>query len=1132
MKPGEGINFIKQKNQRHSGVTSSTNKFNFIRPIAQVLRTSLAMKTSLKKYGKTWSSTSKNDLSMAEMETNIKTINIKNLNIEKNKDYDKQEGDKALTQLLKMLQKTYEQETKHKENKKFGSEFRNREENFSLTKQEEEKKKTESMYQMKKSKNKLRTSNNSDFKSISSISKKKTMIPVTKKANNMINKIEEKPREEEEMGVSQKEIRKSTQKIFHMKKDEAPISRPKSKSKNSFSGSQAKPIRLTHEPLIPKKMGTFIDTESEINPASLLTAEPQKLTNLISQETQGFSINVHNFEESKTLSEMGSMPMKVIQDDASFNLTNNTGITPGISVLKTEISPDLKDAIQGNYAGGSSRIVEPNSNTGAISQNTRGKNNIDSDLWFIDKKNGKQDMEQLFKNNNMNIQGINFSGNPSNLVGKKFNNLGISSDNIRGLVENLADSSQREIEKNQNSKMNLTEILETKPGTFQKTEHVDNMMSMDKTSGFDKSLGGLLSQGKRTSMNTQNLNNLLSDLNSKNTTQNNIQFSRELNELQRDMIKKKIDEQNLTVNSGNVIHEVHSSQATGGTSSSNNTGMKKSDIFEVGDFGVAGRQSVIPEDQNEDFEGMDMAFKKKRNESNLLVESNLPSQNETILSLPNQTQYQNSHLLDKTDNFVHSQHMKTYNLGSLASLNKTNLEHTTAGSRREHVNPIESTNIDEMLDNMTEGGHSKAMKRHKTIEEIEEEKKNENFYNHLEKEIGEEGNDFNTLGSKDLQNLAKQNAEEMGDFNSMNLGAFRTNSNGDIYKHLQTDISGMMNGFDDDNKVNMTMNMTLNNTMNNTMNMTQMSGLHPVQGGGLGVDSTLDMVQRQMKTNNSVVSKCRWNESGVDGIKGGSRFDSNANDSFNLVLGGPDLNNDLTMRDSDFKDNDLVVKMSNNDSMHFLKKDDYFKNRFGTNNNSSKRHEYSVLKDDEDDAQIKGMSQIHRLTSREEYGTNQSHYHTIKNKFESNNIYNSNYADSQYRGKFGDEPENMNCGPELKDMEIEYPELNTKGYRLTDSSINMGNPMHNPGESSMMENSKIIGGKKNFKMENSFNIDHKDLSAMGLLSQTSASNDQQKTIVNKLTNFNFNKGTLGLDITERYQSNPDDLQQQSFETAL
>ena len=203
-----------------------------------------------------------------------------------------------------------------------------------------------------------------------------------------------------------------------------------------------------------------------------------------------------------------------------------------------------------------------------------------------------------------------------------------------------------------------------------------------------------------------------------------------------------------------------------------------------------------------------------------------------------------------------------------------------------------------------------------------------------------------------------------------------------------------------------------------------------------------------------------------------------------------------------------MVKMSDNQSFHFLKKDDFLNNRFGTQNQSNNQNEYSILKDPLDDDKVKGNSEMRGITAKDEYGTNQSNFQTLKNKFESGNIYNSNYAESKYKQGFGDGPENMADGPELKDMDIVYPEINQKGYNLTDSSINMGKPFQSNQDFSLIEDSKVIGGKiigKNVH-DSSYNLGNKDLSAMGLLSQTSSMNDQQKTIINKLGKFPLENG--------------------------
>lgn len=1097
---GQGVNFIEQNTRRLGKVSSSTNNLTVKKSIRQVFGMSMALKKSQKMWNKTWSSRPNKPGSINEGGGNPKTIDLNTLTIQINKNFDKSENSKAMKRFLNMCRNVFDKEKSNSKNGQFGSEFRNREQNFS-TKTNGDSKKTESMFQVQKSLNNLRKSGQNDFKSISSISKKNKIIPGTNKKGSMIMKIDEKPQEEDDtLDKSQKNIQRSSQKIFHIKKDEPVKLISQSESKSNIKAAPVKPLRITNEPLIPKKVGSFINSVKE---GSKNSTAPKIMGSLISKKSKTISGNTMQFEESKTLSELGSMPIRVINEDASFNLTNNTGITPGISILKKEISPDLKQAIEGDWAGGSSRIVEQPENEGPM-ENAAAKKDIDSEVWMLQNPQGKQDMDQLLRNNNMKIQGINFSGNPSQVKENRFDNLNISSDNIREVIENLPDSSQRNIGTNDESGMNLTDILQTKPETFQKTEQFDNTLHGDKTTNFDNTLGGLLSQGNRTVLKTQDpqeLKNLLSELTSKSRNNNNFQFSKQLDELQREVIKMKINEHNMTVTSGQIIPEVQSSQATGGTNNNTSKKTSKSGIFDVEEFKTAGRQSDIQE-YSETFDDNDLPFKKK-NQKGVLVESSLPQihvtkeiSNRNIHSNPNHTGYQNSHLLDQTDNFQHSANMITYNLGSM-TLNRTDALNQTAGSRREHANTMESGNIDMILDDVTGGGHSKAIQRNKTVEEKREEAKQEIIIDALEQKIG------GGLDSQDLQNLVKQNAQEMGDLklDSMNLGAFDTNSKGNFLRHLQSNQSGVIGDFDDDNKVNMTMNMT--------MNMTQMSGIHGFNKGNMPDQSGLDLLRQQLKTNQSGMSNYKFSDSEMNQLRGASRFNSNVNNSFNMVLGAPDLNTDLNLGNSTGKDGDFVVKMSDNHSFHFLTKDDYIKNRFGTQN-ESQRTDDSRMRDED---HVKGMSMLQKVSSREDYATNQSNYKTLKNKFESNNIYNSNYADPEFRGKDEDGPEDMNCGPELKDMEIEYPELNTKGYHLTDSSINMGNPTQFNQESSIMENSNVIGGRR---IDENGNGKSYNMGVKGLLSNNTSLNDQQKTIVNRfgLNQFNKGKAVVTADMTQ------------------
>ena len=165
------------------------------------------------------------------------------------------------------------------------------------------------------------------------------------------------------------------------------------------------------------------------------------------------------------------------------------------------------------------------------------------------------------------------------------------------------------------------------------------------------------------------------------------------------------------------------------------------------------------------------------------------------------------------------------------------------------------------------------------------------------------------------------------------------------------------------------------------------------------------------------------------------------------------------------------------------------------------------MKDPLDDDKVKGTSDMRGITANDEYGTNQSNFQTLKNKFESGNIYDSNYGETKFKQGFGGGPEKMAEGPELKDMNIQYPELKKNGYNLTDSSINMGKTFQSNQDFSLMEDSKVIGGKIIGKNVQDFSyLGNKDISAMGLLSQTSSMNDQQKTIINRLGKFQIDNG--------------------------
>lgn len=1060
--PGEGINFLKrQQQQRSKGVTASTNRFNFPRDVRKVLGTSLMLRKSLKKFGKTWSSKPKNDLLDPSGAGQAKTINLDKLQIRKNPNYDKTKGTNALKKFVKMYKDIFEKEKKNKV-EKFSSAFRNREQNFSMKKQEAQK--TESMFQPKPSRNKLRSSGRGDLKSISSISKKNKMIPQTTKKKNVINKIEEVADEDEGLGVSQTDP-KSSRKIFNIKKDEpVKIGRPSTPSKVRLS-SQGGPVKLTKDPVAPQKI-----TQIAANPQ--VEGRPDQATEKrASQNSFGRVI------ESVTVSNMGNMAGT--DERASMNLTGQTGITSGVSVLKKEISKDLKDAIDGKWKG----------NTGQTDKN--------SDLWYTENMRGNQDLERLMQENNLKVQNLEFSGktfDPQNELVTKANNLNISSENIKDLVDNIPDSSKREIETKQ-TEMDLGQVLSGKPASFQKT------IRLEKTGNFDQTLGGLLSQGNRTASVTQDLNELLSNMGSKPRYKQSIGDSGNT-EMNRERVNQKIISQNLNVDLANVIPEVQSGQNTRGTTLSNLPSSKES--LQV--KGLSKKASINEMANNNEVMEMDDDFCLPANRPEELVESNIPrlTVNNTSMDKKQDKNYQMSHLLDKTDTFQHSTNLITYNLGPMGSFEAMKSRNQKGIQNQKPLKGNESMNIDNMLDELTEGGHSGSMKRAKSIIEKKQENEMHGMYDKIESEINADAKDHDSkIERTNLQNLAKENAMEMKNLGltSMNLtklGHFTSEKSPEDFEGVDRQSSGVMVD-EDDNRVNMTMNMTLN--------MTQLSGL---QGFGMASrvtpnESGLDLVKNRLGFENSMVSNYRWNDSSVGQPKITSRFQSNANESFNMLLKGPDLNTEL----SGVGEGDLVVKMSENQSFQFLKKEDYMNNRFGTNNQSNNHDEYSILKDPLDDDKPKDMSESHRARVGDEYGTNQSNYAATKVKFESGNIYHSNYADSQFKPK-GDEPENMVCGPELADMDIEYPEINQKGYNLTDSSINMGKTFQSNQDFSVIEDSRVIGGKLigKFGTNSSYNLGNKELSALGLLSQTSSLNDQQKTIINKLKHFQPNQGRV------------------------